>query len=477
MRSDYQLKFGMLGRLGSLWSRHADADTKQKARAVVDASAGAPHLLRTDVPAAWVTDQGRVLVHDAFMPFVDGEFAVIGRRFDDYEHSGSDSYGWVVKRPAEPWATTDTALPTRLATITMDFQQQAAVSEMLRQYAGDWYLIPVPSDISPVVIERRDSQDVLISGIDFFAFDGYIATRLPPSEALPSGTVRIPLAYRKLPVSNSYVLASPVNRRSSRFLNEYFKKSQALSTFRKAAAEYCGLFVFQTPDFVLSATQTALGKTYMLAHAGPVTIEYPHVDLQPGTFYPDGFVVAGYFEFWSAATSTRTLAQVLDNTGTAVVLDGVLPVKGLSWSPWSELTVDAPDSTGGVPHLQLNFEGEDAALAQLHRLQKAHELQTGNFLSTALGLVSGFPTSIDFTSVLSNYYGDALIVVLFYGGTDLMNRRLQEFLKEHKPASCVVLSQIRGVFYVGGSDQPFGILRDVAGNPVLDEFGGYILAE
>lgn len=478
-RADQQLSFGMLGRLGTLWSRHADDDTRKKASAIIDVAAGGSRIQRINEPAGWATNAGGILVHDTSIRFVDGEFAVVGYNLRDYVHEGYYVQGvetrWSVRRPdMTAWDVSATPLPADMARMVDDFIARQADLDALSSAASVWYLVPCEDDLSPLVIQAANNS-LLTAGADFFVFPGYLALRQTPSELLPPGLVHVPLAYKRLPESNSYVLSAPPERRCSRFTNQYEKQSQSLVTFRRAAAEYCGLYVLQDADFVLSVNATPSSTIYTLARAGVVEIDYQHAPLSAGTFYPAGHVIAGHFEFWHAAHSSRSFADVVADTGTPVVLDGVLPVKGLTWESWAELPVTFEANDAGDQHVQFWFEGDATALDTLHRLQRLHELQTDSYFYDAYGM-SGTETGIDFADVLSSFYGEALVLVIFHGADDAMQKRLLEFITTKRPASCVVLTQFRSDYTFDYQVTSRGVLVDVNLMPVLDELGGFIYA-
>jgi hypothetical protein len=476
---DHQLGFGMLGRLGTLWSRHADADTRGKARAVAEVASGGMRVRNLDEIAGWAANSGDALMHDTHIRFADGDFAILGYNLRDYVHDGTFSSGgqtgWSLHRPdMSVWDVSAEPVPSQLADAIDWLQSSQAEIGTLTVAATLWYLIPVPDGITPLLIRGKAGQ-TLVSGIDFFAFRGYIAMRKTPAETLPSGLVHVPLASKTLAESGSYWLSAAPDRRCSRYLNAYARQSQSLVTFRRAAAEYCGLYVLQNPDFVLGTKTSAGGATiYALANAGAVIIDYPHSPLRVGAFYPAGHVVAGHFEFWNAEYSSRSFADVVSDTSTPISMDGVLPVKGLSWEPWQPLPISFETNPGGDPRVMLEFEGDPADLQRLHGLQRMRETQTGASLLDAMDLV-GNETGIDFAQTLLNFYGNALVLVIFHGGSESMQKKLAEFISANKPANCVVISQFNQNFSFDYVDLPPSVLLDANMLPVLDALGGFIL--
>ena len=473
MKTDYQLRHQLFGRLGSLWSRQVDSTTKTRARNIVAAAGNAPTLRRLEVAAAGTLAQGKVAVEDATFRFVDGDFAFVGQSQTDYTH--------VTAHPSDDGEITSLALrdssgatvetlptPTSLAALTADFLRLSIGAEETLQSGCDWYLIPVPEELTPTIIVSKDG-DHLVSGIDFSAHKGYIATRENPATVFPSGIVRVASGMLEVTAPNSYVMGAPVVRKCGKYLAEYMRKTQSLDSFCRAAAEYCGMFVFQEADVVLASISVPGGAVYVMAGAGPVRIDYLHTPLAAGQEIQPGHIVSARLEIATEATHP-TLDFVASDTGEDISLDGVLPIKGLSWTPRTRVLADYVEvAIGGTPHLRLHFNGSEEALQALWDTQRRHELATGVYLydEIAQGAES---LLVDVGALLQSYYGPQLVLLVANVPDAQMYDHLMEFVNDCKPAGVALLTSVIG-------SVPDNALLDENGDPVLDEFGNYILSE
>lgn len=441
-RADYQLRHGLLGKVGTMWSRQVDADTRGKARAITEVSGCSDILRDTDTIARYATTGGRIVADNLSFLFVDGNFATTGRNPSDYTHVTAETpEGTTVSLalPAELPTTLPTPTPTKIAQLDEEFL--AAIADAVLP-VGDWFLIPIPHHITPIVIESATGA-MLISGIDFSAHPGYIATRLSPAEIFHPGLVRVVTAYMDLPQPHSFVLGAPVSRRGSKFLIEYARKSQSLVAFRRAAAEYCGMYVFPEPDVILGSVAVGSSVVYVTASAGALRIDYPHGALKQGDFVDAGYVVSPLFEVWSEFVSPSvSLLTRLSDAGASISLDGALPVKGIYVPQHNKILLDYVDTdpVSGKPHVRIHLDGDPAALAALWERQRQHELATGEFLYDQFFSEGVAVRSIPFDELMLGYYGPQLAAVLYGGLPASMEALLLRFVSEHRPAGCVMLT-------------------------------------
>lgn len=429
----------MFGKTGTVWSRQVDTTTRERARAVTEVAGSSSILRRVDVAAAAAAGVRRVVVDDISFRFLDGDFAVIGRNQNAYEHVTVDGAPLALLGGE---VTTSTPFAANLASLDARFLADIVNAEDHLSSDEDWYLIPMPIEISPVVIEGVAGV-TLVAGIDFSTHRGYIATRHAPAEVFPAGLVRIITATLDLPAPHSYVLSAPVDRRSSKYLMQYAKQSQSLRAFRLAAAEYCGMHVFEEPDVVLGAHEVPGATVYITASLGALRIDYPHVTLQPGAVVGAGFAVSPRFEVWATnATSAVTLLEKAHDIEAVVSLDGVLPVKGLYAPADARVLIDYVDvdPASGKPHARLHLDGATEALEQFWDLQRQHELATGNFLFDQFMDVGQLTKLIPFGTLMGDYYGPQLSLVVYSGMSTEMRDALLRFVREHKPVGCVMLT-------------------------------------
>lgn len=439
MRADYQLRHGMFGKTGTVWSRQVDPTTRSRARAITEIAGSASILRRLDVTAAVAAGIRRVVVDDISFRFLDGDFAVIGRNQNSYTHVTVEGEPLALVGDEE---TSATPFAANLSALDARFLDNIAGAEDHLSADEDWYLIPMPHEISPVVIEGVGGL-TLVAGVDFSTHRGYIATRHAPAEVFPSGLVRIVTAMLDLPAPHSYVLSAPVDRRSSKYLMQYAKQAQSLRAFRLAAAEYCGMHVFEEPDVILSAVDVPGATVYITASLGALRIDYPHTALQPGAVVGAGFAVSPRFEIWATnATSAATLLSKATDIEAVVSLDGVLPIKGLYAPTDARVLIDYVDvdPVSGKPHARMHLAGATEVLEQFWELQRQHELATGYFLFDQFMEVGQTTKLIPFGTLMEDYYGPQLSMVVYSGMATEMRDALLRFVSEHKPVGCVILT-------------------------------------
>jgi len=457
MNYDYRLKHQMAGRLGTTWSRYVDPASKSKASALASVAASADLVGDINVVAGSAAEVSDVTVKDASFEFLDGNFATIGKGFDDYTYtSGVAGY-----REA-PATEAVGAIPRFLDVATPEFIYLLRSVAAYTTDAQSWYVIPIPTDLKPIMIETLDPDRVLILGVDFEYYPGYIVTNLHPAAYLRSGKVVVPLAKRILTDKNSYVLGGTSGRSGNTFLAEYRFKSQSVGAFKRAAAEHSGMYVFPTNDIILGAYTGRNGAmTYVAAVSGIIDIRYPHYKLTPGSHVEAGRIVSGMFNLLTKPTSGEDMrGEHLSTATTAVSLNGVTPATNVVWDPTKTVTV--VDGGSGVS--SFDFSGNGAV--DLNEWQALQEAKAGS-LATALG--ESLPYEVDFWSILDNFYGEALIVVAAATHGDAIDAKLIRFIQEEKPITSCVISFV-------DTDRPISYYdTDADGNPYVDEFGNMLL--
>lgn len=457
-----------------MWEQQVDAETRTRIRRIVKEAGNVPTLTELDQISAAATDSGQVIVEDQFFRFMDGNFAIIGQNFSEYAHH----YGilddgtriHVAYRTGIASSSPD-PLPTRLARISSYFIRAINQNPALMDPSQDWYLVPIPTDLVPLVIEGKGAGDFLVSGIDFVTHPGFIAMRESPADMLPTGLVRINSAYKKVQSPDAYVLSAHSDKQPGRWVSDYTYKSQSLESFRRAAAEFAGLYVFQKSDVVMQVQEiTADFTIYNMAIAGPVEIEYPHVKLQPAQKVDPGYVISNKFEvvatpYGSTANIKKAVAEGWNDP---ISLNGILPVNGLTWDGHSQVVIDtvATDPASGTPHVRLQFDGPVGVQERFWEFSRLHEQQTQVFLYDELGSPS-LPATVDLWDLLETFYGSQLILAISEDHGPKINTRLQRFLFEHHPKSCNLLFSI-------DLNAPYNLVYDDQGVPLLDEHGLYL---
>ena len=439
--ADYQLRHGMFGRTGSVWSRQSDQLTRDRARNITEVAGGSSLIRSVDTLAHGANVGGRVLVDDVSFRFEDGNFAVTGRNPRDFAHVNHE--GQIIAFKSNSPVLLADATPTPIATVDLGGVIDSAGELVI----DEWYLIPIPEHMTPTIIESRGG-DMLVAGVDFSAHRGFIATRTSPADIFSPGLVRVVAAYVTLPQPRSYTLGAPVGRRCSKFLTAYATQSQSLVAFRRAAAEYCGMFVFPEVDVVLGKFSTARAEIYITASGGALSIDYAHTPLPVGIPLPAGFIVASKFEILSESpTAPVGVLELVLNSGATVSLDGASPVKGLRLPQQAKVLIDyvEVDSITGKPHARIHLDGAPDALAALWERQRIHELATGEFLYTQFFNGGERSKMLPVSDLLADYYGPQLSIFAYSDLTPTMEGLLLQFVRDHKPTGCVVLTAAGGV--------------------------------
>lgn len=445
MTVDYHLRNGVIGRLGSFWARQVDAATKTKATELSRVAGLSGPLSQLDAVAGYSAAQDYTLAHDQTFAFEDGQFSNLGQDLQAYDYETLiDALMALRSQTTVSDSEDSTPRPHQLSNDLPDFGTLPELS-----LHSDWYMVPTRPGLCPVTIATRLPGVRLVSGVDFFALDGFIILRDNPAEVFAPGIVTVPVAMLRQPLPNSYTLHGDFGRSGNTFIAQYQKQSASLVAFRRAAAEYCGLWVLSADDMPLRVIDLPYGTLYLMAAAGPRLVTYEHERLRSGTAYANGHVVGPLFSIqvptWESMADADTITEVeryysLPGAHEAVFsMDGVLPVKGLTWDSSRSLPITTTgQTTDGLPHVELEFDGAPEAVARMTALQRSHEIFTRRFLADEIALVAG-SKYLDFATVLRQYYGDQLVACVFGPLPTATRERLDDFLLENKPPGCVLL--------------------------------------
>lgn len=415
-RVDHQLRYAVMGMLGSLWSRSVTSRTKDEARAVVTLAANAGGLQRLETPVRKLTAARRAVVEDVWVGYLEGEFAYSGPDVDNF------------------WR----------ADVVVDGGPAVTIARFAATYDGTSprYAVAIPAGLSPVVIATRERDRVLVNGIDFESRPGAIVLRESPGDVFAAGGFTVLHGYQDLPLPYNYPMRLNGSPYGHSFVASYYRGGSSVTAFAQAAAQACGLLVIEQDDTLVHLHHLAEGVVrYVFAVSGPLEVTYPHALLEVGRDYPRGHIVSDGFSL-ARATTTGWLKRAVG--ADTFSLDGVLPVKGLSLPP-STIPADyVLVSDDDRPHARLHFAGSDTALADLWETQRQHELRTGNFLADTLLFSAGQTyRQVDFHTLLEVYYGPRLLLLrpqLEQAPTDFQTRLL-EFVTREKPLGAVILIQ------------------------------------
>jgi hypothetical protein len=463
MSVDFDLRFTTFGATGSVWERHLGSADRRRMRKITSAATSASAVEQLDVVAAAALGGGFVWRNDASFTFVDGDFLTVGRSPWVYRHAAPDLLPTGYRADEDAHARGTSAVMNRMLRL-------GVIPQKYTDDEQDWYLVPVPRALTPVVIDSASPGKWLTQGIDFEAQDGYIAMRHHPAKVLPRGTVRVRAALERTKPVEDFSLGIADRSSGRKFQSVYTKRTQSIEAFRRAAAEYAGMFVFPAPDYVVRVMHAAGGVTiYETAKAGLVTITYPHAPLSQGQQVDEGYVVCKHFECVENPSRDDLLrASAVSND---ISLNWILPVRGLSLPLSGFVMADnvAVDPASGNPHVRLHFAGEAWRRENFWAWQARKERSTGNFLHAALGSPA-LPTTVDAWDLLRGMYGGRLVLVVFDRHSPGIDIRLLRFLREHRPLTSAVV--VCSWFSALHADYA---LTDEDGIPVLDDTDNVLL--
>lgn len=447
MRIDRYLQFLIMGRLGSFWGRSVAKESQDQARTIASLAANSKGLAELGKPLSTVTRERRTLSFRRVVPFMDGNFVCVGESFPA---NNKDSITLtdgrtlqvtkVISRPGGVNSRITSGCDGRLLGEGLEEQMISSADYEASADVSSLFLLPIPKNVYPVLIETTDPARILVSGIDFEVGDGYVVMRESPSALLPSGGFVSSVAIEELPMPYDFLTQVNGATSGSKFVTAYCKGSWSASSFEKAAAQACGLFVVEEVDTLLSSLVLPSGsRRYVFLNAGTVDIDYPHSHLTPGTDYPAGFIVGADFRVVTGSEPgwLRRAAGV----STLLISDAV-SLKGIYLPSASVSGYYVETGAGGKPHARLQLIGSEADLRVLWAKQLHHERETGLFLSDVIDMTPSRPrVTVDFHAMLEGFYGNRLLLIK-HGllGADLEYlRRLKEFVSREKPAGAVVL--------------------------------------
>ena len=449
MNADFQLRHTTVRRHGSFWGSKTDANTTGKLRALSKTAAVASRLQHIDTAGAYALGAQKMIKEDVIIDFRDGHFAVTGPDMQSYVPVMTDVNGvYEMLRSADaPGVSGSTPRPHRLSSMT-DAEVASMVADVPALDAvGTWFLIPKPADINPIILTTVKTGVTLVYGVDFFTSKHFIITQHAPAEYFAPGAILASLVEVYLDAFDSYTSDSPRSKKGRKWVNTFTKRSQSMELFRRAAAEFCGLYVLPEDDVVLNVLQLPDNScAYAFADAGVIVVDYDHTPLTPGTIYRAGHVVCDQFELRSQATHGD---EFLTSSAAPIDLSGIygmtvqLPADGMVACSYAYTNI------ASIPHLRLYYGGTLQNLELVWALQMMHENLTGNSLATVLGGglddVDTFPDGIDFppmidaAEMLTSYYGRRLFLLVVDGLPESYEFELDRFIRDNTPTGAFLL--------------------------------------
>lgn len=442
MRIDQNLREIPTSWFGSFWERSPNLP---QLKAIASVGAGAEAMRSIEGEAARLTVEGRRWVTDVNLPFLDGNVSILGRD---------------LLRPPEPILNGGPAvLEATEGFGTMGGEADAFPFNMESTSSSVWaptYFIPIPADITPVVISTEGRE--LVSGIDFYCYAGFIAMIHPPAELFTKGQIHVRCGWRKNLPPYPYTFGADGSDYGQKWIASYARESRSASFFVRAAAEASGHWVLPFNDTVVMRHELAFGVRYTMARSGVVDVHYSHRVLRIGETYPKGYIVSVNFcnMRGEAGWASRWTYGSLE-------LDGVIPFDGLSVSNGSSVRVRsvAVNPENAKIHANFHFEGDPAVLSRFDEWQRLHELHTGMYLSDALGVTTAAPTGlVNFGSFLETYYGESLILLDCRHMDMSQLARLRKWAAENKPSTSVLL------LLTGRNTEAHWQVDEVTGKPI-----------
>lgn len=454
MNADFQLRHATVSRHGSFWFSQTDKKTIDMLRELSRTSAIPSRLQHIDVGGAFTLNANRSIQEGLIIDFRDGHFVTTGTDMQAYVPAVLDDtqspviHGLNYVRNNNSAGVTGTT-PRAHSLSMFNADEVASLTADVPQLSrpGVWFLIPKPVEINPITLATVKSSVELVYGIDFFTSKNFIITQLPPAEYFPAGSIVVSVAEVSFESFDSYPSDSPRIKQSRKWTNIYAKRAQSLELFRRAAAEFCGLYVLPDNDVVLNAIQRADDSVvYAFANAGVVAVNYAHTPLITGTAYPAGYVVCDQFEIRNVDSHGQSF---LTSSESLIDLSGVfgLPVQmeANGMVPCSYYYADNLMR----PHLRLHLNGSQEHLSIIWAMQMTHERAQGTNLAAEIGgdiaSVDTFPAADDETPVvnyaelLTGFYGRRLALLVIDGLPNSSKFELSRFLREHTPTGMVVL--------------------------------------
>lgn len=454
MKADFQLRHATVSRHGSFWAYQTDQKTRDMLRELSRASAVPSRLQHVDAGGAYALNAQRSIKEGLIIDFTDGHFVTTGTDMQAYVPVLLDAGQYpavhgspYVRSNSAPGVSGSSLRPHILSTLSAAevTALTADVPQLLRP--GVWFLIPKPVEINPIALATVKPGVELVYGIDFFTSKNFIITQLPPAEYFAAGSIVVSVAEVLFESFDAYPSDSPRNKQSRKWMNVYAKRAQSLELFRRAAAEFCGLYVLQDNDVVLNAIKRADDSVvYAFANAGIVTVDYKHTPLVAGVAYQAGHVVCDQFDI---RTSDSHGSSFLTSPGVPVDLSGIFGVPvHMAANGQVPCTYQYVDHLMR-PHLRLYFHGALEHLSMLWAMQMTHERMHKTNLAAEIGgglddvdtFQSGSSNlpKIDYASLLVGFYGRRLALLVIDGVPKTAKFELARFMRDHAPTGTIVL--------------------------------------
>jgi hypothetical protein len=439
-RADYDLRYAAIGLLSSFWSKQVDATTKDQVRNLATVAAGtsqAASMARlTDVHL----DINRTLVEDQTFDFIDGDFAHVGPDLRSALRSqGEDGTMSVVVRRLPWYPSTAEELPTINRLFTKSALFQVAAGGHMEIPTTDAYLVPIPENVTPVIINSVIPDVYLVAGIDFEVHRGFIMLRENPAEVLATPHVTMLLAYVENYSPHNYFWGLPRTSVSDAFMAQFKKQASSLPLLKSALAEYAGFWVAPVQDHVMDVIQTDTEVVYVMHRGGVVRIDYPHWILSEGQTIQAGQAISGRLGV-KLASEAPWLTWPTATAG--ISMDTVLPVAGLALPTNGMITATKSVGAGGFDKVRYSYlEIVPGALAKLWALQDARDEVFGVPIEPVTTFVDPDTTKVvNMWEILAQHYGDRLMFVEIGETASDMRQRITKFIREHAPVGTLVLA-------------------------------------
>jgi hypothetical protein len=379
-------------------------------------------------------------MEDQNFDFIDGDFAHVGPDLRSALRSqGEDGTMSVVARRLPWYPSADEELPTMNRLFTKSTMFQVVAGGHMEIPTTDAYLVPIPENVTPVIINSSIPDVYLVAGIDFEVHRGFIMLRENPAEVLASPHVQMLIAYVENASPHNYFWGLPRSAVSDYFMAQFKKQASSLPLLKSAMAEYAGFWVAPVQDHVMDVIPTATEVVYVMHRGGVIRIDYPHWILSEGQTINAGQAISGRLNV-SRASEMPWLTWPTTEEG--ISMDTVLPVPGLALPMNGMITATRSLGVGGFEKVRYSYlEIVPGALDKLWALQDARDEIAGAPVEPVTTFVDPDTTqTVNMWEILAQHYGDRLMFVEIGEITPSMRQLITKFIREHTPVGTLVLA-------------------------------------
>jgi hypothetical protein len=368
-------------RIGSFWSSVASADTRAKARRIVESVEQNAGMSTIDREAVRLTDNA----------------GIRGAHLD-------------IQVPAET-VTRETGTPYNV------------------------WRMPITDAIIPLALDTKLGKRVL--GNDYSFSNGVLTFRESVYALFEFPRVHVSAYQEVLFNTHNYALWLETPVQNLQEVALYCRDNQTTAQFQKAIAVAAGYVVLPFSGVL----QARVGNTYVF-DTGIVDVVYQHTPLTVGYTYSAGTVVGGVVRVYASDGVDLTWYQRLD-WQSGLPLASLCPFSGLSVADVNVTVTRGAESTAhaGKYHVSAPLIGDSGVAAKFWVHQAACEDRSNKFMNDALGLTGGSPTAsvnlIDFWFSYMLAARGVIIDLPVYPDSADYHARAARFIAREAPAGSI----------------------------------------